>query len=145
METKTLYGGKGIRESFMAGVHPDISKDLKEAMYQGWLAQNPAFQSHKPTSEEMADYIEDYFNSYQNKEMALIKQMERKHRTLQQSFSKFTLKWIEYMATDEYRVDGRNQASQQVAKRLIVAFQDWLRVNDPNCYDLLPSSWLHMV
>jgi hypothetical protein len=42
-------------------------------------------------------------------------------------------------------VDGRNEASQMTAKRLMKAFEGWLRDNDPNCIGLPPSSWLHMI
>jgi hypothetical protein len=162
MEKETLYGIKGTRNAFVAAwlaARPELQKVYGknpntaftqftpelEAAYQEFLKENTDLQSHKPTAEELAEYIEDYFNSFSSKEKALIEQLERKHRTLQQSFSKFVFKWIEHMATDEYRVDGRNEGSQMVAKRLMAGFKNWLRDNDPNSYSLLPSDWIRMI
>lgn len=162
MEKETLYGIKGTRNAFVAAwlaARPELQKIYGknpntaftqftpelEAAYQQFLKDNPDLQSHKPTAEEMAGYIEDYFNSFSSKEKDLIQQIERLHRTLQQSFSKFVLMWIEHMATDEYRVDGRNEASKMMAQRMMVAFKEWLKTNDPNCYDLLPHNWLRLI
>lgn len=159
---ETLYGIKGTRNAFVAAwlaARPELQQEYGkqpntaftqftpelESAYQEFLKNNPDLQSHSPTAEELSGYIEDYFNSFSSKEKALIEQLERTHRTLQQSFTKFTLMWIEHLATDEYRVDGRNECSQMVAKQMMVAFKEWLKINNPNCYDLLPHQWLRMI
>jgi hypothetical protein len=48
-----------------------------------------------------------------------IRQMTFKHRTLQQSFTKLCFKWIEIVASDEYKYDGRNQYSHEQCKKII--------------------------
>lgn len=51
---------------------------------------------------------------------AFINEMRTKHRTLQQSFTRLCLQWLEHMANPETRVDGRNEASQNIARTLEV-------------------------
>ena len=45
--------------------------------------------------------------------------MTREHRTLQQSFTRLCIEWLQTCADAEYRYDGRNEASHEVAKALI--------------------------
>ena len=45
--------------------------------------------------------------------------MCRQHRTLQQSFTRLCIAWLATCASDDYRYDGRNEASHEVAKALI--------------------------
>lgn len=49
--------------------------------------------------------------------------MSIEHRTLQQSFTRLILKWLEFISSDEYSTDARNEHSKKVAKILIKAFQ----------------------
>ena len=51
---------------------------------------------------------------------AFINEMRNKHRTLQQSFTRLCLQWLEHMANPETRVDGRNEGSQNIARKLEV-------------------------
>jgi len=44
------------------------------------------------------------------------------HRTLQQSFTKLCIEWLEYCASPEYKFDQRNEASHEVAKQMIEGF-----------------------
>lgn len=52
-----------------------------------------------------------------------IQLMSTEHRTLQQSFTRLALEWIEYVASDKYRTDGRNEGSHRVCKELLEAFR----------------------
>lgn len=45
--------------------------------------------------------------------------MCRQHRTLQQNFTRLCIAWLATCASDDYRYDGRNEASHEVAKALI--------------------------
>ena len=95
----------------------------------------------KAAVEAMSNFVNNYGHSPE----LFARLMANEHRTLQQSFSKLMLVWLEYIATDEYRTDGRNEASQMVAKRLIKAHESWVRDNDPNCFGMPPSSWLRLI
>lgn len=151
MEDKTLYGIKGMRESFYAsafafGNKPD---DEVEIEYQKFLNRHPEFQSKPLTPDEVANVLADYFNSFSSKEAALIERMECQHRTLQQSFTKFVFKWIEHIAKplvwkgdkrEGYGTDGRNQASQETAQKLM---RGWEMQGET--HGIPPSGWLPMV
>lgn len=52
---------------------------------------------------------------------AFLEQMSREHRTLQQSFTRMCLQWLEQVAERKgpQNVDGRNEASQKIAEKLI--------------------------
>ena len=45
--------------------------------------------------------------------------MCRQHRTLQQNFTRLCIAWLATCASDDYRYDGTNEASHEVAKALI--------------------------
>lgn len=46
-------------------------------------------------------------------------EMSMEHRTLQQTFTSLCLRWLRLCASEEYRVDGRNEASQRLARILL--------------------------
>ena len=72
---------------------------------------------------EASDTMGRLVNSYSSEGgEAFIKRMSCEHRTLQQSFTRLCLKWLEHVASEEYRTDGRNEDSKKVAKRLIDGF-----------------------
>ena len=41
--------------------------------------------------------------------------MCRQHRTLQQNFTRLCIAWLATCASDDYRYDGRNEASHKIA------------------------------
>lgn len=43
----------------------------------------------------------------------------REHRTIQQNFTRLCIAWLCTCASDDYRFDGRNEASHEIAKALI--------------------------
>lgn len=51
---------------------------------------------------------------------AFIKEMSTDHRTLQQNFTRFCLRWLEHMADPSTGIDLRNEASQKIARKLEV-------------------------
>jgi len=69
--------------------------------------------------QKLVEQITDFVNSYSIDSDGFIEAMSREHRTLQQSFTRLVLKWLEYVASDEYRYDGRNQGSHEIAKRIM--------------------------
>jgi hypothetical protein len=64
--------------------------------------------------------------------------MGKDHRTLQQSFTKLCLKWIEYVGSEEYHFDGRNQDSHETCKKLVEGFQ-------ANHDNFKPSNYLRFI
>jgi hypothetical protein len=71
-------------------------------------------------AEKMADYV-NTFNRNVGKNF--IEGFCRQHRTLQQSSFRMILELIEFMASDDYMTDGRNEGSKEVAKKLIKGFE----------------------
>lgn len=69
------------------------------------------------TGKELARAASDAVNSYSFNETEFCTQMEREHRTLQQSFTRLCFKWIEYCGKMEH-YDGRNELSVKACKRL---------------------------
>ena len=49
------------------------------------------------------------------------KEFTKEHRTLQQNFTRLCIHWLCTCASDEYRYDGRNEASHKVARALILS------------------------
>ena len=78
----------------------------------------------KPTAKETVVTVTDYLNSFSSKEKAFIEEMNREHRTLQQSFTKLCLAWLENCASEDYRFDGRNEASHNISKEVVEGFRD---------------------
>jgi hypothetical protein len=74
---------------------------------------------------KLAEDLTDYVNTYSVREKIkdFISSFTCKHRTLQQSSFGLFLSLMEHMTTDEYRTDGRNEASKNVAKMLVDGFR----------------------
>lgn len=79
----------------------------------------------KRTAKELAGDITDYVNVFNsdtvNKEF--VEAMATEHRTLQQSFTRLCLSWLEHCASAEYKYDGRNAATKLVADQMIKSFK----------------------
>jgi len=75
-------------------------------------------------TKELVQEISDYVNTFGDKSQEFCQAMSVEHRTLQQSFTKLCLKWLEHVASDEYRTDGRNEQSQKIAKELLDGFKE---------------------
>ena len=74
-------------------------------------------------AKELTSEITNYLNTYGDKSVEFNEAMSREHRTLQQNFTRLCLAWIEHCASDDYRTDGRNEASQNTAKAILKGFE----------------------
>lgn len=142
---ETLYGRKGIRESFMAGTPETMTKEEKEAAYQLFLSKNHEYQSAKPTAREVVEVVTDYLNTFNDQEPEFIKVMQFQHRTLQQSFTKLVLKWIEHIASPAYNTDGRNEGSQKTAQKLMKGWEMLGKEDETQTYHMNPSRWISCI
>ena len=97
----------------------------------------------------IAEEITDYLNSFTDKSEEFNKAMSNQHRTLQQSFTKLCLKWLEHCATNEYRFDGRNEGAHKISAELMKLFKEAKENEGFNGASLeivgKPSSWLIMI
>lgn len=92
---------------------------------------------------KLVSRITDFVNSYSLKSEQFCDAMSQEHRTLQQSFTRLCLKWIEYVADNEYRTDGRNETSHEVCKRMIELYGDF--TEDLFRYRGTPSQMLPLI
>lgn len=63
--------------------------------------------------------VSDMLNSMGFNPEEFCKQFTKEHRTLQQNFTRLCINWLCTCASDDYRYDGRNEASHLIAKALI--------------------------
>ena len=98
---------------------------------------------------EAVKALTDLVNSYSNHSPEFNAAMEREHRTLQNSFSRLCLGWIEHIASPEYRTDPRNQSSKDVAQKVLGAFRERMSAEGytDSTLDLMskPSGYCSMV
>ncbi len=86
----------------------------------------------KTKEEKIVQQVTDYVNTFSLHPEKFIAAMEREHRTLQQSFTKLCMQWIEHVANEEYRTDGRNEASHDICKELLERFTENNHLVDPS-------------
>lgn len=78
----------------------------------------------KITGLKLADIMTDYVNAFsRDKGKEFIEGFTRQHRTLQQSSFRVILELIEYMATNDYQTDLRNESSKKIAEKLMAGFR----------------------
>ena len=100
----------------------------------------------KEMAKELVEKITDFVNSYSLKSEQFNEAMSREHRTLQQSFTRLCLKWIEYVASDEYRTDGRNEASHEICAQLLKGFNlAGIRKDGTSDFNYKPSGYLPLI
>lgn len=75
-------------------------------------------------AKELVQEITDYVNSFNDKGIEFCSAMSVEHRTLQQSFTKLCLQWIEFISSDLYRTDARNEQSKKIAQELLQGFKE---------------------
>ena len=68
---------------------------------------------------EKVGLVSTMLNSFSFNPEEFCKQFTKEHRTIQQNFTRLCIHWLCTCASDEYRYDGRNEASHKVAKALI--------------------------
>ena len=103
-------------------------------------------QELKDRSEKIVADLAKLVNSMSFKPDYFIDAMSKEHRTLQQSFTRLCLKWIEYVASDEYRTDGRNEASHEICAQLLKGFNlAGIRKDGTSDFNYKPSGYLPLI
>ena len=95
---------------------------------------------NKERTEKVVEEITSFVNTMSLDSEGFIEAMSREHRTLQQSFTKLCLKWIENCASDNYRYDPRNEASHEVCKKIVESF-----IDNNDIANVEPSNFLPMI
>jgi len=75
-------------------------------------------------AKELTNVITNHLNSYNDKSEEFNNAMSREHRTLQQNFTKLCLKWLEFVASEDYSTDARNEQSKEVSQTLLNGFRE---------------------
>ncbi|MDD3946251.1 MAG: hypothetical protein PHI19_00230 [Clostridia bacterium] len=73
-------------------------------------------EAKKLNGNELAKAVALSVNSYNFDTNGFVETMSREHRTLQQSLTRLCMAWLYNCSRDDYEVDGRNQASHDIAK-----------------------------
>lgn len=90
-------------------------------------------------AQELVSAMTNYVNSFSlSRNDEFIERMSKEHRTLQQSFTRLCVKWLEHVASDEYKTDLRNMDSKMVARQMVEYFEE---ANDGN----KPSQFLPFI
>ena len=89
-------------------------------------------------AKNIVNEMSNFVNSFSSDHQGFITEMGKDHRTLQQSFTKLCLKWIEFVGSDDYRYDLRNQDSHETCKKMLETFK---KEND----NFQPSDFLRMI
>jgi len=78
------------------------------------------YEGEAKTAKDISGKISDFFNTFSLRPRfeLLNKELDKEHRTLQQTFTKFMVERFLHMASEDYQTDGRNQASKDLAKVL---------------------------
>jgi len=76
-------------------------------------------------AKKIVSNLTDYVNTFGDVHTEFIKNMETEHRTLQQSFTKLCLKWMEHVGSSEYRFDDRNKQSHETCRLMLELFKDY--------------------
>lgn len=68
----------------------------------------------------IAEMITSELNSFGFNYKGVCEAMLREHKTLQQSFTRLCVEWLRTLGTaEEWHFDGRNEASRELAKKLL--------------------------
>jgi hypothetical protein len=70
-------------------------------------------------SKEQAQVVSDMVNNFSFDYKGFCEAMTCEHRTLQQSFTRLCIEWLQTCASDEYRFDDRNEQSHIVAEQIV--------------------------
>ena len=82
------------------------------------------YKEPSETVKEAVTAATRFVNGNHHRDEEFYKLMSNQHRTLQQNFTRLCLKWLEFVASDEYRTDGRNEDSKKVANEMLDGFLD---------------------
>ena len=79
----------------------------------------------RKTPKEMAGEMTDFVNTFSKEPTKeFVQAMANEHRTLQQSFTRLCLEWIEHCASQDYRTDGRNESSHATCKAIVESYKE---------------------
>lgn len=70
-------------------------------------------------NKENAQMVSNMLNLMSFDYEGFCEEMTKEHRTLQQSFTRLCIHWLCTCSSDDYKYDGRNEASHLIAKALI--------------------------
>jgi len=124
------------------------NKELtSEQEHQRQEAEYEKFEKERQRDEKwfkLLDQFSDLVNNFSHEDQAKGFQnaFSRQHRTLQQNMFRVMLSQIEYIASDEYRTDGRNENSKEVAKTIVESFA---KAKEDIAKNSKPSQWLNHV
>lgn len=102
-------------------------------------------QAEIDRTQQAVTVISNFVNSYGHNSDLFNKLMANEHRTLQQSFTKLVLKWLEFAASPEYRTDRRNEATKQTAQKLLEGWELLGKKDPMQTADMKPSTWLPLI
>lgn len=74
------------------------------------------------TTQQLVNRMTDHVNTF-NVRKEFVDLMANEHRTLQQSFTRLCLQWLERAASEEYKFDLRNQKTHEVSRELVERFK----------------------
>jgi len=98
--------------------------------------------SRKKEIDNFTEQLSNFVNSFSSKEELeyVAKKISTDHRALQQNTMRLFLTYVEHAASNEYKTDARNEATQKVAKELLKGFQSL-----PNHENSKPTQWLPFI
>jgi len=92
------------------------------------------FNEHQQKREKNIEkLIEDFSNVVNSMSFGAVENRKffeefcRQHRTLQQSMFRVILSLLVQMTTEDYRTDGRNEQSKDIAQKLICGYADQVK------------------
>ena len=65
--------------------------------------------------------VSDMLNSFSFDPELFCEEFSKEHRTIQQKLTRLCIHWLCTCASDDYRYDGRNEASHKLAKALMTS------------------------
>jgi hypothetical protein len=83
------------------------------------------FAQAKKLTQEITDFLNNF--SYGTTSQLFNEAMSREHRTLQQNFMRLVCQYIEFCASEDYRTDGRNEQSKELAKTLLKLYVKYIK------------------
>ena len=82
-------------------------------------------KTDKTLLEKAVSYMSDYVNNYECRPKEFAELFGREHQTLQQSFTRVCLAWLEHLAEmEEDWYDLRNEASVHLARKIVEKFKN---------------------
>lgn len=123
MLSKSEYYRQDMCRTLFGEPEPILSEREESALAAAMKMKADYSKRLDKSAESAVLHLENFLNNFSCPMSEFIELMTRRHRTLQQSFTKLCFKWIEKAASDDYNTDGRNEASHKTSKRVM---DNWL-------------------